>query len=72
MSMAARLQAIVERVRRESRGLPNVDLARLNLRVGKPLSRMALDLPDDPETVRRAEAAATEILEPAVTPGKRS
>lgn len=70
--MAARLLAIVERVRRESHGLPNVDLARLNLRVGKPLSRMALELPDDPETVRRAEAAAAEILQPPVAFGKRA
>lgn len=66
--MAARLMAIVERVRRESRGLPNVDLARLNLRVGKPLSRMALELPDDPETVRLAELAANEILDTSSTP----
>lgn len=62
--MAARLAAIVDRVRRESRGLPNIDLARLNLRVGKPLSRMAMELPDDPETIRIAEAAAEEILGP--------
>jgi hypothetical protein len=60
--MGARLQSIVDRVRRESRGVVNVDLARLNLRVGQPLSRMALDLPDTPELLSKAELAASEIL----------
>lgn len=60
--MGHRLVAIVERVRRESKGLPDVDLARLNLRVGKPLSRSAGTLPDDPELVERAERIARELL----------
>lgn len=60
--MGARLVAIVERVRSESLGLPNVDLARLNLRVGRPLSRMAAELPDDPQIVALAASVAEEIL----------
>ncbi len=60
--MGRKLEAIVERVRRESTGLPNIDLARLNLRVGQAISRLAAQLPDDPEIVARAEAAADEIL----------
>jgi len=57
-----RLYAIVERVRTESSGLPNIDLARLNLRTGRPLSRIAMDIPDDPALVALAEAVADEIL----------
>ncbi len=60
--MGQRLVAIVERIRRESKGLPNVDLARLNLRVGKPLSRTAFTLPDEPELVALAERVADELL----------
>ncbi|UJR85793.1 hypothetical protein [Sandaracinus amylolyticus] len=60
--MGARLQAIVDRVRTESKGLPNVDLARLNLKVGRPLSRQAAELPDDPTLVALAESIAREIL----------
>lgn len=60
--MGVRLLAIVERVRAESKGLPNVDLARLNLKVGRPLSRQALELPDDPQLVALAESIAREIL----------
>lgn len=60
--MGLRLQAIVDRVRNESKGLPNVDLARLNLKVGRPLSRQALELPDDPRLIAAAESAANEIL----------
>lgn len=60
--MGQRLVAVVERVRRESKGLPDVDLARLNLRVGKPLSRLAATLPDDPELVARAERIAAELI----------
>jgi len=62
VDMGQRLLAIVERVRRESKGLPDVDLARLNLRVGKPLSRTAFSLPDDPELVALAERVANELL----------
>jgi hypothetical protein len=53
---------IVEHVRANSRGLPNLDLARLNLKVGKPLSRLAGSLPDDPALVEAAWRAANEIL----------
>lgn len=60
--MGHRLHAIVERVRTESAGLPNIDLARLNLRTGRPLSRVARDIPDDPDLVALAEAVADEIL----------
>ena len=60
--MGQALVAIVERIRRESKGLPDVDLARLNLRVGKPLSRSAATIPDEPELVERAERFASELL----------
>lgn len=60
--MGKQLLAIVTRVETNSRGLPRVDLARLNLRVGKPLSRMAATIPDDPELVAKAEAVADELL----------
>jgi hypothetical protein len=61
--MGQRLVAIVERIRRESKGLADVDLARLNLRVGRPLSRSAHSLPDDPDLVELAERIARELLE---------
>ena len=67
--MGERLHAIVERVRLGSRGLPNVDLARLNLRVGRPLSRFARELPDDPQIVALAERVANEILADAEVSG---
>ena len=67
--MGARLLAIVERVRTESKGLPNVDLARLNLKVGRPLSRQAAELPDDPTLVALAESIAREILSENTTRG---
>jgi hypothetical protein len=60
--MAARLQAIVDRIRRQSSGVVNVDLARLNLRTGKPLSRLAMEIPDDPALVAHAETVCREIL----------
>jgi hypothetical protein len=60
--MGVRLVQIVEQVRKGSRSLPAADLARLNLRVGKPLSRNAAFLPDDEELVRRARRIADEIL----------
>jgi hypothetical protein len=61
--MGMQLLRIVEQVRAKSRGLPNLDLARLNLLTGKPLSRKALEMPDDPDVVAAAAAAAREILE---------
>lgn len=61
--MGEQLQTIVEHIRTHSRGLPSLDLARLNLRVGKPLSRCAATLPDDPQVVAAAWKAAHAILE---------
>jgi hypothetical protein len=60
--MGARLVAIVERIKSASNGIPHFSLARLNLKTGKPLSRDAATLPDDPELVAAAEKAANEIL----------
>jgi hypothetical protein len=60
--MGIRLVEVVEHVRTHSKGLPTLDLARLNLRVGKPLSRYAAMLPDEPEVVEAAWRAAHEIL----------
>ncbi len=60
--MGVRLVKIVEQVRNRADGLPNVDLARLNLKVGKALSRLAASLADDPQLVASAERAAQEIL----------
>lgn len=60
--MGLQLLQIVEYVRKNSRGLPNLDLARLNLKVGKPISRLAASLPDDPALVEAAWRAANEIL----------
>ncbi|HMU38285.1 MAG TPA: hypothetical protein PKE31_04685 [Pseudomonadota bacterium] len=60
--MGKRLVEIVEQVRTRSKGLPSVNLARLNLKVGKPLSRFAATLDDDPATVAAAERALKEIL----------
>lgn len=60
--MGARLIEIVESIRNRPDGLPNVDLARLNLRVGKALSRCAAFLADEPALVERAERVARELL----------
>lgn len=60
--MGEKLKQIVEEVRAHSTGLVNVDLARLNLRVGRPLSRLADTLPDDADLVAKARDAADEIL----------
>ena len=60
--MGARLVQIVERVRSRPNGLPNVDLARLNLKVGKALSRLAASIEDEPRLVAQAEQVAREIL----------
>ncbi len=60
--MGIKLEAIVERVKKNSRGLPSVDLARLNLRVGKPLSRQAAEIEDDPALVALAEEVADSLL----------
>lgn len=60
--MGQRLLEIVEQVRLHNHGLPSVNLARLNLKVGKPLSRCAATMADDPKTVLAAERALLEIL----------
>jgi len=60
--MGHELRRVVEHVRLHSRGIVNIDLARLNLLVGKPLSRMASELPDEPKLVGAAWAAAREIV----------
>lgn len=60
--MGQRLAAIVEQVRSRTDGLPSVDLARLNLKVGKALSRLAAVLEDDPVLIAIAEEAACEII----------
>lgn len=65
--MGARLVAIVDRVRTRPNGLPGVDLARLNLKVGKALSRLAATMDDDPELIARAERAAREIITEGAT-----
>lgn len=60
--MGVRLVQIVEQVRRGSRGLPAADLALLNLRVGKPLSRSAAMIPDEEKLVATARRVAKAIL----------
>lgn len=65
--MGIELVKIVEHVRRNSKGLPNIDLARLNLKTGRPLSRHAADIPDTPFLVQAAWAAANEILSEGAT-----
>lgn len=62
MPLGTELQRVVEYVNKHSRGLAAIDLARLNLRVGKPLSRCAMTLPDHPETVELAWRLAREIV----------
>lgn len=60
--MGLELQRVVDHVRTNSKGIVSVDLARLNLLVGKPLSRMATELPDEPKIVAQAWEAAREII----------
>lgn len=60
--MGQKLRAIVERIRRETTGIAELDLARLNLKVGVALSRIAADIHDEASLVARAERAADEIL----------
>jgi hypothetical protein len=60
--MGVRLVQVVTHIRQHSRGLPNIDLARLNLRLGHPISRYAADLPDTDELVEQAWRVAREIL----------
>lgn len=60
--MGEKLLQVVEHIRVNSRGMPALDLARLNLKLGRPVSRVAASLPDDPELVASAWAVAEEIL----------
>lgn len=60
--MGDQLLRVVDHIRVNSRGIPALDLARLNLKIGRPLSRFASSLPDDPTLVAAAWAAAEEIL----------
>lgn len=60
--MGVELQAVVDFVRGNSSGTPAVDLARLNLLVGRALSRNAAALADEPELVHRAWLCAREIV----------
>ncbi len=60
--MGVELVKVVEYVRQKSRGAANVDLARLNLLVGRAISRTAVSLPDEPELVERAWFHARAIL----------
>lgn len=60
--MGMELAKVVDYVRRKSKGAAVVDLARLNLLVGRAISRNALTLPDEPEFVERAWFHAYAIL----------
>ncbi|MCC6557797.1 MAG: hypothetical protein IT372_33025 [Polyangiaceae bacterium] len=60
--MGVQLEMIVSYVRETTRGVPAVDLARLNLRVGRALSRNATSIPDEPELVEHAWRCAREIV----------
>ncbi|MRG98014.1 hypothetical protein [Polyangium spumosum] len=61
--MGKELVEVVEFVRARARGNAVVELARLNLLVGRALSRNAGSIPDEPELVARAWSCAREILE---------
>ncbi len=60
--MGIELAQVVDYVRRKSKGTVVVDLARLNLLVGRAISRHAMTLPDEPEVVQRAWFHARSIL----------
>lgn len=60
--MGIELAKVVDYVRRKSKGTAVVDLARLNLLVGRAISRNAMTLPDEPEVVQRAWFHARSIL----------
>lgn len=60
--MGTKLIEVVDYVRKHSRGTPAVDLARLNLLVGRAISRSAAALPDETDVVQRAWASAREIV----------
>lgn len=60
--MGTKLVEVVDYVRRHSRGAPAVNLARLNLLVGRAISRSANTLPDDQEMLDKAWSSAREIV----------
>lgn len=60
--MGVELAKVVDYVRKKSKGAPAVDLARLNLLVGRAISRNASSIPDEPEFVERAWFHARAIL----------
>jgi hypothetical protein len=60
--MGVELAKVVEYVRQKSKGAAVVDLARLNLLVGRAISRNAMTLPDEPEFVQRAWFHARAIV----------
>lgn len=60
--MGVELAKVVEYVRKKSKGAAVVDLARLNLLVGRAISRNAMTLPDEPEFVERAWFHARAIV----------
>lgn len=60
--MGAKLVEIVDYVRKHSRGAPAVNLARLNLLVGRAVSRSANTMPDEPELLDKAWSSAREIV----------
>lgn len=60
--MGVELQRVVDYVTQRSTGLAAVDLARLNLRTGAPLSRAAARIADDPKLVELAWRVAVELV----------
>jgi len=69
--MGVELAKVVDYVRGKSKGTVVVDLARLNLLVGRAISRNAMTLPDEPEFVQRAWFHARAILGEPQTEGAR-
>ena len=69
VSMGVELQRVVDYVKNNSRGLVQIDLARLNLRTRQPLSRSAMSVPDTPENVALAWAVARELVDPTSVRG---
>jgi hypothetical protein len=65
------LEKVVRYVRESTAGVPPVDLARLNLLVGKALSRNAASIPDEPELVEHAWRCARAIVGDAGDGGPR-
>jgi len=60
--MGKALVEVVDFVRVRCRGGAAVELARLNLLVGRALSRSAAEIADEPELVERAWSSARSIV----------